>query len=706
MKKLYLILTFLLLTAFLYSDDSETFNGELEAKAAEIDNRGNDAKFNEYSDQGDGFYGRLKFLYDSERYFLKFNAQDMGYRTQSYELEGGSLTIFRMYFKYNEIPHNFTYDARTIFSGAGTDKLTASSHFLLGDPSTYTPANLFDYSILRKYGEGGFKLDILKPFYFNVSFSREGKDGIKPAAIPLTMGGGSYFVELPEPVSYTTNNLNAEWGYAKNPLFLSLSYFKSEFSNKNEYLFFTNVYNISTFGAPKDDYLTLPPDSKSDNLNFKGTVKLPLKTTLNLKFSHTNGSSRYNLMDYYVRNVTGGIQNVTLSDLKFDGKFSTKDYDIIITSRPLSFLFAKIFYNSYDKENKSDRITQTDSNVNGGNPFTPHLFDYKKQKSGVEFDLKLISKLSLISGYTFLKVDRHRGDLPETEDDIYTLDLRWKGVDFVVAKLGYERIDRSAVHHIPETLFETDQALANVVEQFLFRFDGAPMERDTYKASFEIYPLEALYLNLHYKDKKSSYKETILGLKSDKRREFGMDFDLKIGNFATLSAYGKYEKSELPQFQRYSIPSGTLDPFAPGNADSYNWQLTGKNKTYNYGGLAELIAIPEKLSFNLNYDYIKSDGISDFSFFDYTPQQNSDILNVDDYVRKSFSLKATYLFNDNFSFSACYIYENFNYKDIAVDGYDYTYNGGSDTSITSLTGAYMEPSYKANQAFISISYKF
>lgn len=706
MKRIILIFSFFIFACITYSEDTGVFSGEFEGTTVQTDVNGNEAKFNEYRDLKNGLYGKLRLKYDSENYFMKFNAKDMGYNTQSYELEGGKFSIFKMYFKYNEIPHNFTYDARTIFNGAGTNNLTANSYFILNDPNTYTPNNLFDYSLQRKAGEGGFKIDILKPFYFDVSFSREGRDGIKPTAAPLTTGGGSYFIEMPEPIDYITDNFKAEFGYAKNPLFFSFTYLRSEFSNDNQYLQFTNVYNANTFNAPEYDYLTLPPNNKNDNLSFKGTLKLPLKSTINIKYSNSNAKSSFNLFDYYIRNTTGGIQNVSLSDLKFDGKFSTTVYDITITSNPVNFITAKVFYNDYEKDNESDKITHTDPTVNGGNPFTNHLFDYQKNKSGIEVELKLKPKFSLISSYTHLKTERHRGDLPETKDDIYSLEIKWNGLDFLVAKFGYEKTDRSAVHLIPETLFQTDQALANVVEKYLFRFDGAPQKRDSYKASLEIYPIDALSFNLHFKDKKSNYKETILGLKSDKRQEIGIDVDWNINNFGTFMLYGVYEKAKMPQFQRFSLPAGSLDPNVPGNSDSYNWEVISENKTYNYGALAEINAIPNKLLFNLNFDLIKSDGIFDFSFFDYVPAQNSDVLNVDDYTRKAFSLKANYYHSKNFSLIACYIYEKYDYSDIAVDGYVYTYNGGSDTSITSLTGAYMEPSYKANVAFLGFSYKF
>ncbi|MDO9287602.1 MAG: MtrB/PioB family outer membrane beta-barrel protein, partial [Thermodesulfovibrionales bacterium] len=249
-KKMIIIFTVALsLISFspVFSEEKK-IEGEIKAAGVLTDINGSKAKFNEYRDLKDGIYGKINLKYDAEKYFLKFKASDIGYDTQNYKLEGGMWGKFKLYLKYNEIPHNFTYDAKTIFSGAGTNRLTTGAAFAIGTPSTYTPTNLFDYSLERKQMEAGVKLEMLKPFYLDVSYQREERDGIKPTAVALTTGGGSYFIEMPEPVDYVTNNLKAELGYAKNPLFLSLTYFYSEFSNEYDRLFFKNPYNAQTFG--------------------------------------------------------------------------------------------------------------------------------------------------------------------------------------------------------------------------------------------------------------------------------------------------------------------------------------------------------------------------------------------------------------------------------------------------------------------------
>lgn len=101
MKRIFLIFSILILGSILYSEDKGNFNGEFEAIEVQTDVKGNEAKFNEYRDLGNGFYGKLKLKIDSEKYFMKFNAYDMGYGTQNYEFEGGSFASYKIYLKYN-----------------------------------------------------------------------------------------------------------------------------------------------------------------------------------------------------------------------------------------------------------------------------------------------------------------------------------------------------------------------------------------------------------------------------------------------------------------------------------------------------------------------------------------------------------------------------------------------------------------------------
>ena len=67
------------------------------------------SKFNEYRDLRNGVYGHIGLHYDAEKNHLDFNADEMGYRDQKYELDGGRWGGFTYHLGYEEIPHNFSF---------------------------------------------------------------------------------------------------------------------------------------------------------------------------------------------------------------------------------------------------------------------------------------------------------------------------------------------------------------------------------------------------------------------------------------------------------------------------------------------------------------------------------------------------------------------------------------------------------------------
>lgn len=711
-KTIIYILALALLAAVSSHAEANKLEGTISLSGTIADVSGNEAKFNEYRDITDGLYSKIRITYDGDDYFFKFKASDIGYDTQKYKLDGGVWGQFKFYLKYNEIPHNFTYGARTFYSGAGSNNLTYTSHPPVTDPSQWST---FDYSIERKQYGGGLTLDILKPFYLDISVSREERTGIKPTGVAQNQTGASNLLELPEPVDYVTDTMKVEIGYAKNPLFASLSFFYSEFENDNKTLDFINPLSANTFSATRPDALTLPPDNNYYKIAFKGSYKLPLNSKFNVNLASSKTKSDLNLLNYYVMDIAGGVQNITLSDSVFNGEITSKNYAFVLTSNPVPFLNGKIFYKYYEKENKSDRITITDSNANSGIPFVNHIFDYKKNNFGAELTFKLPANFSLVPAYTYLKIDRQRGDLPETRDNVFSIDLKWKGLDYLVAKAGYERLERSADHQIFTSLFPADQATANIVENYVRRFDAAPKDQDKFKLSVDVYPTDELTLGLGYKHKKADYKETVLGLRDEKSDEFEIAADYAFGKLANLNGYVSYEKTKAYQFQRRFPAGGNPDPLS-GLQDSanYNWDATQTNKTYNYGVGAKVHVIPKTLTLKLQYDYIRSDGNSDLTYYVAAAlpaggtNDNVDHSNWDDYRRTSLMAKAIYNVTKAVAVTAGYAYERYRYNDALLDGYQFfgSFAGAGANNRGYLTGAYKDQSYTANVVFLSVAYKF
>ncbi|HOD35475.1 MAG TPA: MtrB/PioB family decaheme-associated outer membrane protein [Syntrophales bacterium] len=658
---------------------------------------GNRAKFNEYRDmrEGVGVYVGAEAGSETHNSYLRGEAGNIGYRDQQYRLEGGQWGKFGVELFYDQIPHNLTEDARTFYVNPGSDNLTYPTQPPGTNVNTWST---FDYDVMRRKFGGGFKMDLLNPFFFNVSADRENRTGAYPFGVAGTTPGG-ISIELPAPIDYRTDGVTFQAGYSKNPLLMSLGYSYSTFNNDNNRVYFRNPANAAT--AAVTDVLTLPPDNTYQKLDFKGALKLPLRTKFNADLAVSQAKSDAGLLTSYV--TTGGSTPVALSSPTFNGKVETQNYGLSLTSTPVPFMDGKIFYKYYERDNRSDRITTTDGATTLVNP----LFGYKKNKAGAELGFRLPANFYLSGAYTYAHVHREREDIPGNDDDLYSVGLRWSGLSFMVARLGYERLNRKAD-------FE-GQNLGGA-EPWIRRFDAASQNRDTFKATLDFFPLENLNFSLGYRYRHSDYEDTVLGFTDTKGNEFNFDVDYVIAKRVRLYGNFDYERTEESQFQRnINFTTPVYDP-ATSTSTNYNWTADQTNDSYGFTIGTDIYIVPKKWTLKLQHSYLKSNGEVDYTYMldsatlaGLSPggrtQDNVDISDWDDYSLRYYLVKITYQPTAALSCSIGYAYEKFVYGDAQYDGYVYV-PATTGTNGAYLTGAYRDPSYEANVVFLNLTYKY
>lgn len=693
----------LLLPASLAFSEGSTFEGDVTVSEQYAEISGNRAKFNEYRDiRKQAPYGEFLFKYDSDAFSLQGQGSDPGYDTQHYRLDSNTYGKFKLYLDYNELPHNFTYDAKTFYTGAGSNTLNYS----VAPTADTSSWKTFDYAIKRKTGEGGFSIDVLKPFFFTVSASQEKRTGTMPTGVSGTTPGG-IAIELPMPIDYTTDTVRTEIGYAKKPIYAALSAEYSAFHNADPVLYFRNP--ASTL-QPNMDALNLAPNNEYYKISFKGNVQLPLNSKFNLNLGTSRTTSQANLFTSYVG--AAAVVPITLTKTDFHGIVDTENIDAVLTSNPLPFFTTKVYYKYYGRNNKSDKITTTD----GANTFTNELLSYHKNSTGVELGFKLPAHFYFQTAYAYIQTNRDRGDLPETQDNKYSGSLRWNGLDFATPKVEYERLQRTAEHGVNTTVLASAQATENAIGPYLYRFDASPMNRDTVKASVDIFPIDNLNITLGYKYKKTDYLYTILGLRNTEANEINFDIGYTIGRFIVVNAYIDYEHTKSYQFQRVFTVAGA-DPNGPTqNATNYNWDARSAEVSISYGANAEITLMPNKLSLLLQYDNVKSNGNVDLTYLNAaalaagTPagtrtNDNIDIFALDNYTLRALSAKIKYKPVQVLTLIAGYAYESFTYNDAGWDGY-VNVPATAGTNGAFLTGAYANPNYHANVVYLSANYRF
>jgi len=719
-KVLVLVVIFSLMTFLNASAEEATIKGEATVIEQVVDLQGQKAKFNEYRDIRNGPTGQFDLQYERGEYFVDAYGQEVGRKDQSYGIYGGQWGSFKYDFKYDELPHNFTEHAKTFYSGTGGANLTYTPQ----PPSTFLPNtnfntwNTFDYAIERKTFSGGFTVDMLKPFFFGVSAAREERRGVVPIGTAGTSPGG-ISLELPAPVNYLTDTIRLETGYLKDPLSLTFRYTYGQFENDNSNLNFRNPSTANT--AATTDTFTLPPDNDYYKFDFKGALKLPWNSKFNADASYARNESSTNLFNSYVNDNTAAASNIgiqgrtgiTLNSTVFNGRLDIQNYNFVFTTNPIYFLDAKLFYKYYQTNNKSSQITTVDP-LQSPATFSnqAQLFDYLTYRYGAQLGFKLPMSFNLITSYTGVQTSRKREDIPTDNDDIVAAQLRWSGVDFMVARVGYENLHRHADFHPPQVTGPTDP---NNIETYFRSFDAAPKIQDSVKANLDLFPIEDLNISLGYKWMQIRYTDTMLGLQTWRGDEFHVDVDYQLFKRVKLFGYFDYEYAILDQFQR-NFPSGTAGVFNPANAPTataFNWTVSETDYNWAYGVGTEVYAIPKKLTFKFQYTFVKSHGFADYTYLvglnplpPTRTQDNIDIGNLDNYTLTYFLAKATYNPIKSLSISLGYVYEKYIYDDAQYNGYQYVPTSSTGGNLGFLTGAYANQNYRANIYFASASYLF
>jgi len=231
-------------------------------------------------------------------------------------------------------------------------------------------------------------------------------------------------------------------------------------------------------------------------------------------------------------------------------------------------------------------------------------------------------------------------------------------------------------------------------------------------ASLEFFPLENLNFNLGYKYKESRYPDSAIGLQKDERSEFTIDADYLILQRVRLFGYFDWENVKFDQLQRQLTSFADSNPNSSPTAAAFNWRSTQTEKNYAYGLGTEIYIIPKRLSLLLQHNNQKSDGHADYTYYLGTnplpagrTQDNIDITQWDDYRLTNYIIKAIYHLTPALSLTGGWAYEKYVYDDAQYNGYQYV-PATTGTNGAYLTGAYKDPSYRANVFYLTAAYKF
>ncbi len=720
-----------LLSGIVFAGDSNDTNnsevsGSVKIGARSVEGGEDSAKLWEYRDLKDSSLGNVKLNIDKESYFLNMTGKNIGLDDQFFKVKGGRYGHYNYSIYYDEIVHNFSFRNKTYYTGIGTGNLDYyATNRTTNTDSSYTPNiptteflwSKFDYVTNRK--DLGLTIDIEfdSPFYLTAKASQIETKGIKPIGSPsgvfvdrtgIQTSAFGNTVEMPATVDYWTKNISFEGGYKTKSFIGSVNALYSKFENPYDFLMWRNPYVTTTSLYEKT---SLPPDNDYYKLSAQGVLKqLPLDSSLAINAGYANIKNSLSLLNTIASSTSGTstttpaytTETLGLNNSTYTGDISYTTASLALTTKPRELLDLKLYYNYLKKDNKSTLIEYTDMTT-GGN-VSSELFNYSKNNLGLDADYKLSALTKAAIGYEYLKIDRERNDAKSTSDNSVYAEIKNNSLDFLTAKLKYQRLWRSS--DFKNDTLGTGITDINYIRRFLRRFDATDKTMDLLKLGFDIYAAEHLDIGLEYTYKTNDYNATKLGRTKDKRDEYYIDAVYEIPDSLKLTGFFDYETARYDSYHRYINPTGTYsyDPDSAPVTNSYNWSSILEDKNWSVGAGVEMPVRKDKLDVAVSWTYAEADGRNDF-----TSQNNIgnplDINIYDDYKKHTLNVKAIYRFVKNLNLTAGYAYESLEYKDEQYDSYKYVMAAASSPN-SYLTGAYKDRNYNTNIVYLLTNYSF
>ncbi len=687
-------------------------------------------KFGEYSGvTQDGFaIGDFDILYDGEdNFYLDFKGEDLGWESRGLTLETGWYGGAKFYFNYDQQSQYLSDNSATIYGNAGSDNLTLPANFTQGANSATVLANLnqqlqnIDLRLKRYSGTFAFSTPFKLSCYdfnFDVSYKREEKDGIK------SIGGaaGISAVILPEPVDYSTDDLNVSLSYRGEKSQVHLSYYFSNFKNNKGSLSWYNPYRNATgrgaaYGTTSQ--LSLDPDNQYHRIGLSAALDLPYNTRLSML-------AEYGMMDQddaflpYSVNPAAAI-TTPLPRSSANASIDTAHVTLKATSRPIPKLRLNAKYKFYDTSNNTPsdlfQYVQYDTASQGSASSFYALYNlpYEYTQNQAKFDAvyNLMQGTNLKLGYTFENMDRNYREYKVTNEHTFNASINSRPSPLLQGALSFSGgWRRGEGEYNPDTVYNSYHTQAyintqNVRDRFdthplLRKYDIADRDRVRSEASLNLFPDEKIELGAHFVYGLDNFPDSVLGMKSSINRSITVDISMYPSESVTIFAYYTNELIKARQggasFNNMGRP-GTKATTAAN--ETRFWGASHEDDVNTLGGGMNFSLDDEdRLVFTAHASYSRADSHiavwagSSLGTVTDLPVMKSYLANI--------NLSANYKLTENWSIEPGYYYESYRSSDWATDGVD----AASATVANLLTLSGSIPDYEAHVGMMAISYRF
>lgn len=709
------------------------------------------AKFQEYRDVRDGTVAGLEGHLRNGISMFNLLGRHLGLEDQDLVVQGGRTGKYVVTFGYDQTPHNFSFNSRSLYDGVGTGRLTISDRIQADLQSSTTTqdaadkirayqeqsAQTVEVGLLRKKVGVDFTLLSAYPFTIRGAASHESRQGTRPSMGSFGLGD---FEELPWPVAFETRDVRVSFEYAKpdSRLYANGTYRASLFDNDIPTLRFDNPYRVTdtsvgavgaSFAAgPSTGLIVLPPSNQYQEATVTSVFsRLPRQTSLSGMFSV--GYLRQNEPLAPFSTNTAAIMpsglNATdpaaLPRASAEAAMNTAQAQVRLTTQPASRVRLVGQYRFFNLANHETPFTMAgfireDADLRRpatpGGTYMPVLAAYNRHTASVEGSVNLSSETRLALTYTFERMNRDFREVAWMNDHRVKASIDTHPASRLDLQASYERSMRNISDYaINQYNVVQGNPLESPMLPFVRKFDEAARERDEVQAIATLHATDALSLSGMALYGRDDFSKSAFGLLEDSHRAYSADASYVLTE--RLSLFGSYSFERYRSFMRDRqwTPAGVSNPYTreTGFASNSNWEARPQDDidTATVGFEASLI--PDRLQFNVAYTYSKTDGLITFASplgvaaNDLNPFEPAPFDTVDNVTFHNINPQLEYRLGERLALTAGYLLERFAIDDINYRGFTYTPRnlvGGLNAGL--LMGSYLFPSYNVNVAYVRV----
>ncbi len=586
------------------------------------------SKYNEYRDIRDGFFirrGRVEiedFL--GSKNYVSFQTRSSVYRDQSYLATGGQWGVYKVLFRFDEIPHIFTNTTRTLFTTTAPGVYTISPFLrssLQGSVALTTLPSIVQTQIVqgeqfitpeleRRAGDFLASYNPTAQWTVWTSVYRQHMSGTRPLgsifnSSPSAAITGGFGVEIPEPINYFTTNFRAGTEYGRESWGVQLNYLGSFFDNQTTSVTFDNPFRTTDCVAPSPNCtaatqgpatgrLSLYPDNTAHYLTVAGAYGLNKR--IHLMASINPGWLRQNdaFLPYTSNTILEAFEG-PLPSARLNGKKTTLAMNYTLVANLLKHIQFKAGFRDYDYINDTPvrSFTPVQGDFSAPNLAAPEQntpFAYNRKTFEATGNYYFWKKSSFKAGYVGDVMDRSHRDVSHSLENSFISSL-----DLVPNKdLSFRVSYRYAVRD-PERYF--DDAVANItgglteIEGDLRRFDEAARTRNRLDAQASWDATDRLTFTAFAGTTQDNYNRRggvnsptplnflagttspyyVYGVLKDMSNNFGVDADFSLSKEVSFFAEYSREFNHKRMVSRYRVPGAATIPdgtLVPSNCSS------------------------------------------------------------------------------------------------------------------------------------------